>query len=387
MISRLLRFLLIITFLASNLLSLNVRPVQAAGTCNFLASPPIFSWTPATDPASISLSYPGPGLVPTQEYHLILDQTGPDGAARNEDIGFGTADTGGGIPSFIFRTPASTTDSRWQLLSKPLDPKILFLIKKGDPVNISSAICTFFYAFTLACTVRPLPPKTTSYGPGQQIIVGASFIVKSQDGSNTAPFANRDIDLRLFNNLGAQIGAQIDGTTNSGGGYPATTPFSIPAVSPGTTEGWWEIAGARDVTSAGVDPKLCTNAVCVTATPDQPLSACPGPPPVSGGGGGGAVGKNPCASGTCLTALGSIPTNATDFAGKILTIAISLAGGIALIIMVRGAIKILMAAGDPQKINDGRDMIVGAIAGLMFLIFSVLILKFLGKDFLGLFRA
>lgn len=100
------------------------------------------------------------------------------------------------------------------------------------------------------------------------------------------------------------------------------------------------------------------------------------------------AGKNPCASGTCNTAIGNnIPTNPTAFTGRLLTIAIGLAGGIALIIMVRGSIKILMASGDPQKITDGRDLIVAAIAGLLFLIFSVLILKFLGKDFLGLFRA
>ena len=36
------------------------------------------------------------------------------------------------------------------------------------------------------------------------------------------------------------------------------------------------------------------------------------------------------------------------------------------------------AAIDQQRLAGGRDMIVAAIAGLLFLIFSVLILRFIG---------
>lgn len=108
----------------------------------------------------------------------------------------------------------------------------------------------------------------------------------------------------------------------------------------------------------------------------------------SGGGTTGPAGQNPCAggaTGSCNTAIGSIPTNPTAFVGKILTIAISLAGAIALIIMVIGSIKVLMSAGDQQRLANGRDMIIGAIAGLLFLIFSVLILRYLGSDLFGFF--
>lgn len=97
-------------------------------------------------------------------------------------------------------------------------------------------------------------------------------------------------------------------------------------------------------------------------------------------------GQNPCTTGSCETALGSIPTNVSGFSGKILSIAIGLAGGIALIIMVVGAIKVLTSSGDQQKTAAGRDMIVAAVAGLLFLIFSALILRFIGSDLLGLFR-
>jgi len=103
----------------------------------------------------------------------------------------------------------------------------------------------------------------------------------------------------------------------------------------------------------------------------------------SGGGGTGPPGTNPCAGGTCPTAFGNISTNPTTFAGKILSIATGLAGGIALILMVIGSIRVLMSSGDQQRLAAGRDMIVAAVAGLLFLIFSVLILRFIGVNLLG----
>lgn len=92
----------------------------------------------------------------------------------------------------------------------------------------------------------------------------------------------------------------------------------------------------------------------------------------------GLPAPNPCASGTCNTALGNIPTDITGFAGKVLSIAIGLAGGIALILLVFGSIRVLTSSGDQQRLSGGRDTIVAAIAGLLFLIFSVLILKAVG---------
>lgn len=89
-------------------------------------------------------------------------------------------------------------------------------------------------------------------------------------------------------------------------------------------------------------------------------------------------GQAPQAATECKTALGTIPIDVTNFTQKVLTIALGLAGGIALIFMVYGSIKILISSGDPKKVGDGRDIIVAAVAGLLFLIFSVLILRYVG---------
>lgn len=94
-------------------------------------------------------------------------------------------------------------------------------------------------------------------------------------------------------------------------------------------------------------------------------------------------GRNPCPGGTCLTALGPIPTNLKAFSEQILKIATGIAGGIAFILMVVGAIRILTSQGDPKNMAGGREMLVAALAGLLFLIFSVLILRFIGINLLG----
>lgn len=101
-------------------------------------------------------------------------------------------------------------------------------------------------------------------------------------------------------------------------------------------------------------------------------------------GGVGIPGKNPCGTGPegeiggeCPTALGSFSSNATEFIGKVLEISLGIAGAIALILMVIGSIRVMASSGDQQRLNGGREMIIAAVAGLLFLVFSVLILQFI----------
>ena len=96
----------------------------------------------------------------------------------------------------------------------------------------------------------------------------------------------------------------------------------------------------------------------------------------------GPPGRNPCEDGTCPAALGNISTDIASFSTQFLSIAIGIAGGIALVLMVIGSIRVLMSSGDPKGVGAGRDMIIAAVAGLLFLIFSVLILKFIGLNIL-----
>lgn len=89
-----------------------------------------------------------------------------------------------------------------------------------------------------------------------------------------------------------------------------------------------------------------------------------------------------CPAGQVCTAFGCIPTASTAFAAWILARAIGLGGGIAFLLMVFGAIKILTSAGNPEGIKAGGETITSALMGLVFLIFSLFLLHLIGVDIL-----
>jgi small-conductance mechanosensitive channel len=85
------------------------------------------------------------------------------------------------------------------------------------------------------------------------------------------------------------------------------------------------------------------------------------------------------------TAIGCIPVENTDsFMGWILGWAIGVGGGIAFLLIVYASFMIMTSQGDPTRLKAGQELLTSAISGLIMLIFSVFILKFIGIDILGL---
>jgi len=78
------------------------------------------------------------------------------------------------------------------------------------------------------------------------------------------------------------------------------------------------------------------------------------------------------------TALGCIPTEPGAFINTFLSWAIGVAGGIAFLFMLWAALQILMSTGDPEKLKAGQEQLTAAIIGLLFIIFSVFLLKIIG---------
>lgn len=86
-----------------------------------------------------------------------------------------------------------------------------------------------------------------------------------------------------------------------------------------------------------------------------------------------------------ITALGCIPTqDPTKFAGWILKIAIGLGGGIAFLLIVFGAFQVITSSGNPESVKKGTEMITAAISGLIFIIFSLFLLKLIGVNILNI---
>ena len=82
------------------------------------------------------------------------------------------------------------------------------------------------------------------------------------------------------------------------------------------------------------------------------------------------------------TALGCIPTNPGGFIKWLFSSVLGLAGGIAFLIMAAGAFIFMTSQGNPEQINKGKDLIVAAITGLLFIIFSVFLLNLIGVEIL-----
>jgi hypothetical protein len=86
------------------------------------------------------------------------------------------------------------------------------------------------------------------------------------------------------------------------------------------------------------------------------------------------------------TAIGCIPvlSSSNDFLAFILRWAVGIGGGIAFLLMLYAGFEIMTAAGNPERLKAGQELLTSAISGLILLIFSVFILKFIGVDILGL---
>lgn len=106
--------------------------------------------------------------------------------------------------------------------------------------------------------------------------------------------------------------------------------------------------------------------------------------PISAAGQACDSGSGGVGTGGIATAIGCIPTEPKTFVEAVLRFAAGAGGGIALLLMVAGAFRMITSAGNPEAIKKGGEQFTSAIIGLLFILFSVLLLKFIGVDILGL---
>jgi len=86
------------------------------------------------------------------------------------------------------------------------------------------------------------------------------------------------------------------------------------------------------------------------------------------------------------TAIGCIPTDPQKLLEKFLPWFMGLAGGIAFFLMLAGAFTILTSAGNPEKVKVGQERLTSAIIGLLFIIFSVFLIRIIGLPIMEISR-
>ncbi len=87
-------------------------------------------------------------------------------------------------------------------------------------------------------------------------------------------------------------------------------------------------------------------------------------------------------NGGVWTAVGCIPSDPESVITTIVTIGLTAGGGIVLIMILVGSFMLSVSQGDPNKTKEAKEIITSAIIGLLFVIFSVTILQFIGVSIL-----
>ena len=101
-----------------------------------------------------------------------------------------------------------------------------------------------------------------------------------------------------------------------------------------------------------------------------------------------ALAQSQCATmtnGSCTavnTALGTISTSPQGFVGSIMGLLLGLSGGVAVLLIIASGYEMVTSQGNPEKVKAARERLTSAIVGLLFTIFSVAILQYIGVDIL-----
>jgi hypothetical protein len=113
----------------------------------------------------------------------------------------------------------------------------------------------------------------------------------------------------------------------------------------------------------------------------------PGPPCIEGVDGNGNITTDPNFIIKCTkvrTGIGEIDTNVAGFIQRIYRLLLGIAGGVGVFLIIYAGYKYIISRGDPEGIKGAKEMLVSTIVGLLFLIFSFVILEIIGVDILQL---
>ncbi len=90
------------------------------------------------------------------------------------------------------------------------------------------------------------------------------------------------------------------------------------------------------------------------------------------------------AAGSIWTGIGCIKATPIDIVGTVVRVGLGLAGGISLLMILAAAGLYTTSQGNPKRTEEARELVTSAIIGLLFIIFSVVILQFIGVSILRL---
>ena len=83
-----------------------------------------------------------------------------------------------------------------------------------------------------------------------------------------------------------------------------------------------------------------------------------------------------------FTAVGCVRVSGKDLAADLIKLTLGIGGGVALLSFLAAAFKLTTSHGDTTKVKEAKELLTASVSGLLFLIFSVIILEFVGVTIL-----
>ncbi len=158
-------------------------------------------------------------------------------------------------------------------------------------------------------------------------------------------------------------------------GYHCTIPGENPvnAACKEDNQSCYNDAAATFSRDDVFDGKLAQGVSCRAVDDKKAIPLPPSPPCVSFVNGG-------CTS--VATAFGDLKTDSVGFITTTFGVLFALVGGIGLLLFMRASYRIMTSQGKPEALQQGREEVIAVIVGLLFIIFSSVLLEVIGVDIL-----
>lgn len=224
--------------------------------------------------------------------------------------------------------------------------------------------CTYSTNFTFKdvvtskateCKIVPENPNVLS-----QVILSVANVSSTQNFNITSSYSEKVLAQRSSTTgtfsllIGEKLpeGAHSIKVTDASGKEICSIPLPISSSGPNNA----------------LSPRDCTGRECATSAGERCNTQKNGEDDVNGDG--------------IKTAIGCVPTDPKTLINGLLKVGAGAGGGISLLLMIAGAFQMITSAGDQNRLQAAREQFTNAVIGLLFILFSVLLLRIIGVDIL-----
>lgn len=147
--------------------------------------------------------------------------------------------------------------------------------------------------------------------------------------------------------------------------------YKLEVVGCGTNQS--DAYASSDVIVDSVNGSISSPNAALEFQEEAPESPSPTPPCLT-------TELNKCTE--VATAIGNIKTDPAGFIDTIFKFLLGISGGIAVVLIIISGYRLMASQGNPEQAQGAREMLTSAIVGLLFIIFSFVILQVIGVDIL-----